>query len=303
MTHLACHGVEPFFELGIVSRPSVRTALKQREETLTVAERRVVAVLLANYPSAALTSISQLASQAGVSDPTVHRLVLKLGFEGYPEFQRALLAEVDARMNSPLSRLESSAGEPHAEDTLQTMLGSLTLAIGKTAELASREDFERTVSLLADPGRTVLCCGGRASGFFAAWLAVLLSQVRARARHVEPSLERGSELLADLAPGDVLVVYDYRRYQESVVHFARAAHDLGAQVVLFTDEWRSPIASFADAVLVSYVQSASPFDTKVPVIAQTESIVAALVQRAPIEAKARLKRIEALRTGRVAEGA
>lgn len=295
--------MEDFIERGAVTRQTVRVALKQREASFTVSERRVVAVLLANYPSAALTSISQLAGQAGVSDPTVHRLVLKLGFEGYPEFQRALLAEVDARMNSPLSRLESSADEPHAEDTQQTMLHSLTLAIGKTAEQASREDFERAVSLLADQQRTVLCCGGRASGFFAAWLAVLLSQVRPRARHVEPSLERGSELLADLAPGDVLAVYDYRRYQESVVEFARAAHALGAQVVLFTDEWRSPIAGFANAVLVSCVQSSSPFDTKVPVIAQTEAIVASIVQRAPVEAKARLKRIEALRAGHVAEDA
>jgi len=281
----------------------VRTLLEQREETFTVSERRVVGVLLANYPSAALTSISQLAGSAGVSDPTVHRLVLKLGFEGYPEFQRALLAEVDARMNSPLSRLEASAAEPHAQDMQQAMLGSLTLAIGNTAEQASREDFEAVVSLLADPRRIVFSCGGRASSFIASWLVTLLSQLRSHTRHIEPSLERGSEALADLEPGDVLVVYDYRRYQESVVQFARAAKTLGAQVVLFTDEWRSPISSFADAVLVSLVQSASPFDTKVPALAQTESIVAALVHRLPDEATARLKRIEALRAGRVADDA
>lgn len=285
-------------------RASVRTLLKQREETFTVSERRVVAVLLANYPSAALTSISQLAGQADVSDPTVHRLVLKLGFEGYPEFQRALLTEVDARMNSPLSMLEASASEPHEQDMQQAMLGSLTLAIGHTAEQASRADFEAAVSLLADPAHTVFCCGGRASSFLATWLVVLLSQFRPHARHVEPSLERGSEALADLEAGDVLVVYDYRRYQESVVQFARAAKTLGARIVLFTDEWRSPIAGFADAVLVSFLHaSASPFDSKVPALAQTESLAAALVQRLPDEAKARLKRIEALRAGRVAEGA
>ncbi len=285
-------------------RASVRTLLKQREETFTVSERRVVAVLLANYPSAALTSISQLAGQADVSDPTVHRLVLKLGFEGYPEFQRALLTEVDARMNSPLSMLEASASEPHEQDMQQAMLGSLTLAIGHTAEQASRADFEAAVSLLADPARTVFCCGGRASSFLATWLVVLLSQFRPHARHVEPSLERGSEALADLEAGDVLVVYDYRRYQESVVQFAHAAKTLGARIVLFTDEWRSPIAGFADAVLVSFLHaSASPFDSKVPALAQTESLAAALVQRLPDEAKARLKRIEALRAGRVAEGA
>mgnify|MGYP001548138973 CR=1 FL=1 len=286
-----------------MARPPVRVLLKQREATFTASERRVVAVLLANYPSAGLTSISQVAGQAGVSDPTVHRLVLKLGFDGYPEFQRALLDEVDVRMNSPLSRLESLADEHHAEDTQQAMLRSLTLAIGKTAERASREDFELAVSLLADTQRTVFSCGGRASRFLASWLVVLLSQLRPHARHVEPSLERGSEALADLDAGDVLVVYDYRRYQDSVVQFARAAHELGARIVLLTDEWRSPIASFADAVLVSLVQSASPFDTKVPALAQTESLVAALVHRLPVEATTRLKRIEALRAGRVAEDA
>jgi DNA-binding MurR/RpiR family transcriptional regulator len=244
---------------GIVTRPTVRTLLKQREDTFTVSERRVVAVLLANYPSAALTSISQLAGQADVSDPTVHRLVLKLGFDGYPEFQRALLAEVDARMNSPLSLLESSAYEPHAEDVQQAMLGSCTVAIGRTAEQASREDFELAVSLLADPARTVFSCGGRASSFIASWFVVLLSQLRSHARHIEPSLERGSEALADLEAGDV--------------HVSLLA------------------------------PSASPFDTKVPVLAQTEAIVAALVQRLPDRAKARLKRIEALRAGRVAEDA
>lgn len=284
-------------------RPPVRVLLKQREATITASERRVAAVLLANYPSAGLTSISQLAGQAGVSDPTVHRLVLKLGFDGYPEFQRALLDEVDVRMNSPLSRLESLADEHHAEDTQQAMLRSLTLAIGKTAERASREDFELAVSLLADTQRTVFSCGGRASRFLASWLVVLLSQLRPHARHVEPSLERGSEALADLEAGDVLVVYDYRRYQDSVVQFARAAHELGARIVLLTDEWRSPIAGFADAVLVSLVQSSSPFDTKVPALAQTESLVAALVHRLPVEATTRLKRIEALRAGRVAEDA
>ncbi len=284
-------------------RPPVRVLLKQREATITASERRVAAVLLANYPSAGLTSISQLAGQAGVSDPTVHRLVLKLGFDGYPEFQRALLDEVDVRMNSPLSRLESLADEHHAQDTQQAMLRSLTLAIGKTAERASREDFELAVSLLADTQRTVFSCGGRASRFLASWLVVLLSQLRPHARHVEPSLERGSEALADLEAGDVLVVYDYRRYQDSVVQFARAAHELGARIVLLTDEWRSPIAGFADAVLVSLVQSSSPFDTKVPALAQTESLVAALVHRLPVEATTRLKRIEALRAGRVAEDA
>ncbi|RKP49407.1 MurR/RpiR family transcriptional regulator [Trinickia fusca] len=278
---------------------SVRVLLQHKHDTFTVAEKRVIGVLLANYPSAALTSISNLACQAGVSDPTVHRLVVKLGFEGYPEFQKALLAEVDERMNSPLSMLETAAYAQSAVDLDKAMLGSLAVSVGKTAEHATRHDFEQAVALLADMGHAVYCCGGRASGFLASRLVTLLCHLRPRARHIEPSLERAHEVLVDIDAGDVLVVYDYRRYQESVVQFAQAAHARGARILLFTDEWRSPIASFAETVLVSFAQTASPFDTKVPALAQSESLIAALVQRLPDQAKARLQRIEALRSADV----
>ncbi|WGS44943.1 MurR/RpiR family transcriptional regulator [Burkholderia sp. JSH-S8] len=276
----------------------MKLLLQQKEHSLTAAEKRVVGVLLANYPSAALTSISQLANQASVSDPTVHRFIVKLGFEGYLEFQKAVLIEVDERMNSPLSLLESAAYDPNIADIERTMLGSLALAVGKTAEHATPDDFERAVALIADTRHGVWCCGGRASGFLAQRLVAHLSQLRARARQIEPSLERAHEGLVDIEAGDVLVVYDYRRYQDSVGQFARIAQQRGARIVLFTDEWRSPIANFAEAVLVSFVQAfASPFDTKVPALAQSESLIAALVQRLPDQAKARLKQIEALREG------
>jgi len=274
---------------------SVRSLLQAKEDALTAAEKRVTAVLLANYPSAALTSISQLAGQAGVSDPTVHRLVVKLGFDGYPEFQKALLDEVDERMNSPLALLEAAAYARHMTDIEQTVLCSAALALGRTTEQASPADFERAVGLLADTGHAVYCCGGRASGFITSHLATHLALLRPQVRLIAPTLELAHEALIDLHAGDVLVVYDYRRYQDTVIAFARAAHERGARVVVFTDTWRSPIAQFADAVLASFVQAAAPFDTKVPALAQTEALITALVQRLPDEAKARLKQIEALR--------
>lgn len=285
-------------------RSSVKLLLQQKENTLTVSEKRIVGALLANYPRAALSTISQLASQASVSDPTVLRLVAKLGFDSYPEFQKAVLAEVEERMNSPLSLLESAAYDSHVVDIERTMLGSLAMTVGKTAEFAAPGSFDRAVDLLADTRHAVWCCGGRASGFLAQRFAAHLSQLRARCRQIEPSLERAHEGLVDIEAGDVLVVYDYRRYQDSVVQFANVAQQHGAHIVLFTDEWRSPIANFAEVVLVSFVHNAaSPFDTKVPALAQSESLVAALVQRLPDQAKARLKQIEALRTAVAGSGA
>ena len=64
--------------------------VRERLGQMTPSERRVARTLLATYPSAGLESLPQLAESAGVTGPTVLRFVRKVGFEGYPDFQRSL---------------------------------------------------------------------------------------------------------------------------------------------------------------------------------------------------------------------
>lgn len=278
-----------------MAKLSIRDTLADRASGFTASELKVAETLLASYPSAALTSISNLAAQAGVSDPTVYRLVVKLGFDGYPAFQRALLAEVDEAMNSPLSRLGASTHGGPGEDFQKPLLASLAMSVSRVAHCASPEDFDTAVDLLGEPRSSVFCTGGRSSAFLAARFTSLLTHVRPKVRHIEPALERANEVLVDIGPDDVLVVYDYRRYQKTVIDFAAAAQRLGAKIILFTDEWKSPIAGFSAATLTSFVRTDSPFDTKVPALAQTETLIAALIARFPEETRQRFESIEAIR--------
>jgi hypothetical protein len=81
-------------------RPASRQGMTIREVlmhpglALTPSEEKIVQLLLTDYPTSGLGSASSLARRAGVSDPTVVRLVMKLGYEGVPDFQAKLLAEV-----------------------------------------------------------------------------------------------------------------------------------------------------------------------------------------------------------------
>src|SRR5215467_7389922 len=69
---------------------------------LTPAERKVARALLAEYPVRGLQPVAKLAQTAGVSAPTVIRLVGKLSFDSYADFQLSLKSEVSARLSSPL---------------------------------------------------------------------------------------------------------------------------------------------------------------------------------------------------------
>src|SRR5262249_23101257 len=82
---------------------TVAERLQLKLAELTPAERKVARALMAEYPVRGLQPVAKLAAAAGVSAPTVVRLVSKLSFESYAGFQQSLKSEVSARLWSPLT--------------------------------------------------------------------------------------------------------------------------------------------------------------------------------------------------------
>ncbi len=94
----------------------LRDEIFQRMDELTPAERKVARTLLARYPAAGLESSAALAAAAGTSKPTVLRLLARLGFGSYPDFQQRLRTEVTRSMSgSPLSRARDRRAAPSGD--------------------------------------------------------------------------------------------------------------------------------------------------------------------------------------------
>ena len=130
---------------------------------MTPSERRVARTLLATYPTAGLESLPQLADGAGVTGPTVLRFVRKIGFEGYPDFQRSLRHEVQARTEG-LPSLYQTKGATQADDVLRDSHQAFVRALEATlASTSLEEDLAQVVSLLADAKRRIWFVGGRFS--------------------------------------------------------------------------------------------------------------------------------------------
>jgi DNA-binding MurR/RpiR family transcriptional regulator len=276
--------------------------LRNRVASLSPAERKLARVLLATYPTAGLESVARFAERAAVSPPTVTRFVGKLGFRGYPEFQRVLRDEVQARLSSPLARYREERTGHRADSLLTDALEVSRANLQTTQELISHRDFEEVVELLADPRRRVLVVGGRVSGQLARYLAAQLHLLRPGVGMVEAERTAPAQQLVDLRKGDLLIVFDYRRYQADTIESARVAAAQGCAVVVFTDPWLSPAANCARQVIVSSVETVGPFDSLVGATAAVEALVAALLSRLGPKAQARMQSLESLRaTGVLAE--
>lgn len=271
---------------------SVRRAVQQSMERLSNSERKVARALLAGYPGSGLTTVADLATAAGVSPPTVIRFTARLGYDGYPQLQRAIVHEVNEGMGSPLAQYgdtRRSEGEEVLDHAVRTIQSSLERSF---SELSSW-DFKRVVRLLSDESREIRVVGGRFSRLLADYLSSHLHLLRGRVQLMsEPGLERLAAI-ADAGPSTLLVVFDYRRYDEAVGQFAVDMKSRGSSVVLLTDNWLSPVAKIADVVLTSRVEAPSPFDSLVPAMALTEALIAALTDAVGDRGRERLERLEA----------
>ena len=258
------------------SSETIGEEVRERLGQMTPAERRVARTLLATYPSAGLESLPHLAESAGVTGPTVLRFVRKVGFDGYPDFQRSLRREVQARSEGISSLYATRAVD--GSDLLGQSRAAFTRALDSTLASASLHDeLDGVVALLADPKRKVWFVGGRFSHVAATYLALQLRMLRSGCAIVDQEPTRRIEDAMEIGRRDVVCVFDYRRYQADTLHVADRATERGAELIVFTDPWLSPAAERARHVLISHADSSSPFDSLLGSFALTEVIAAHVV--------------------------
>jgi len=252
----------------------------------------VARTLLATYPTAGLESLPQLAEGSGVTGPTVLRFVRKIGFDGYPDFQRSLRTEVQARTEG-LPALYTTKGATQGDDVLRQTQEAFGRALDATLTSASlEEELAGVVALLSDPKRRIWFVGGRFSQLAATYLCLQMRFLRTGCAMVGEEPERRVLDSLELSKRDVLCLFDYRRYQPDTIAAGRLAAEQGAVVIAFTDPWLSPAVEYARHVLISHADSVSPFDSMLGAFALTELIASKVVGVLGDDGRARVAELE-----------
>lgn len=270
---------------------TVAETLRARRADLTPAELRVAQALLADYPSAGLQSALGLAEAAGVSTPTVVRLMAKLGFPNWASVQSGLRAELSAKTAGPVQLYPTSRT---GASVLERFEAALVPGLQRTLQTTDPVEFARAVELLADRSRSVLLAGGRVSGALADYLGRSLQVSRPDVRVVTPTASGRVLALLDVTRHTTVVVFDYRRYDHDTVTFGREAARLGAAVLLFTDPYLSPLSSSASVLLTSFVAGPPPFVSLASAMALVEAVTLGVVEAQRPKVRRRLQAFDRL---------
>lgn len=257
---------------------NVLERIKRLSIAATTSEKIIIDYFLDNYPINALGNLQEISTKAGCSIPTVQRMVVKLGFSGFPEFHKSVLETFSQeKSNSPLSRMQQQMGlqENNADSDLanQGNYHQTLNNIQETFEFLPPRLLLQAAEILANDKLAVWCLGGRFTGTLATLFARHLKTVRHRVREFNPYEGALADIYADSTSETVLFVTDIRRYDKPTIKLCEAAKEKKATIILVTDNWISPAEKSADIVIPVYTNSPSGWDSNACLLVVLEEIM------------------------------
>lgn len=263
-------------------------------DNLTRAERQLALSVLENYPASGLGPLTALAKDAAVSVPTVARMVQKLGFGGYPEFQAGLREELSAQIKTPIAKHDTWAEAAPSEHILnkfaQAVMDNMRLTLGQIAP----DDFDRACGLMADENRHLYIVGGRITHTLAEYMFLHMQVIRRHLTLVQSTANTWPHYLLNAKEGDVFVIFDVRRYENNTLKLAEMAHARGALIILMTDQWRSPIHQMAEVCFCNRIGAPSAWDSMATAMLLLETMISAVQTLNWGETKERLEELEGM---------
>ena len=264
-------------------------------DKLTPSERRIADVLFDSDLMVGLENVATLAQRAKVSGPTVIRFATKLGFEGFPQLQAVLREDLGARLASPLDHYKQVKWHGDTSVSIATAARVFNAGVTHTLNRLRSSTLKKVCELVLNPSRSVHLLGGRFTQHIAEMLWGHLHQLRPDTHIMHSGVVSLRESALDFGKGDILIVFDIRRYQSDIVELARVARSNGATLVLITDPLLSPIVKWAKHVFICDLDSPSLHLSLVPCLALVEAFIAELNVAAGDAGRERIARLEELR--------
>lgn len=267
--------------------------IKNQMPAFSKGQRLIANYVLEHYEKAAYMTASRLGSLVGVSESTVVRFASELGFEGYPEFQRAL-QELIRNMLTSVQRIEVTNSLIGDGDVLEKVLMSDAEKIKRTLEGVDRKSFAEAIQKIVN-ARNIYIIGVRSSSSLAGFLNFNLQMVLPNIRFVQTT--SGSEMfeqIMHLSKEDTMIAISFPRYSTRIINAVEYAKEVGADVIALTDSRRSPIAAYADQLLTAESDMVSYVDSLVAPLSIINAIIVAVARERQESFSEQLKKLETI---------
>ena len=252
--------------------------LQEKEPTFSKGQKRIARYITDSYDKAAFMTANRLGKTVGVSESTVVRFAVDLGFDGYPSMQKAMREMVLNRLTS-VQRIEVANNRLGDQDVVSMVLHADMEKLRQTSETISREEFNTAVDAILKAKR-VYILGVRSvaplANFLGHYLNYMFNNV-----HVISGFSAGEmfEKIVSVNSEDVIIAFSFPRYSASTTKGARYCRSAGATVIGITDSKESPLGQCSDHVLVAKSDMVSLVDSLVAPLSLVNALIVAIAAK------------------------
>ena len=256
----------------------ILSILQSRAPTFSKGQRLIARYITESYDKAAFMTANRLRRPVGVSESTVVRFAVDLGFDGYPSMQKALQEMVRNRLTS-VQRIEVANDRLGGHDVVSMVIQSDMEKLRQTEEKLSREAFHAAVQAILGAKR-VYIVGARSTAMLAGFLGYYLNYMLNNV-HVVTASGTGEmfERIVGIRPEDVLIAFSFPRYSASTAKAADYCRSTGATVIAITDNPDSPLAQCADHLICAKSDMVSLVDSLVAPLSVVNALIVDIASR------------------------
>lgn len=260
-------------------------------ESLSKGQKRLADYIVSSYEKAVYLTAARLGEEVGVSESTVVRFAMRLGFKGYPEFQRALEELLRNKLNS-IQRMEVAYDRIDEGRVLETVLRSDAEKVQRTLDTIDAGAFDTAVDALLS-ARKIYVVGIRSCAplaeFLCYYLRLMLEDVTLVETHNPSEI---FEQMMRVSTNDVVVGISFPRYSLRTLKAVEFAKNRGANVITITDSVNAPMTAFSSCNLIAKSDMVSIVDSLVAPLSVINALIVAIGMRRQDAVSATLEELE-----------
>ena len=255
-------------------------------------KKQVAKYIADNYIDAAFLTAAELARRSSVSEPTVIRLAVDLGYAGFPEMRSALQDKVQGKLTT-LSRLKGShrfkASKNPAVQSLVTDMSNLE----NTLHNINVRTLNRVVNRIVQADKVIIL-GYKMSSCLAQFFQMALKKSIDNTVAVTTSPGQFQEELVFTTERSVVISISFPRYTKAAVQDFRMAKQKGVATIVITDSELAPLIDHATDYLLARCDFVSYIDSFAAAMSLLCAIATAVSIKSEDETLPRLEELEEL---------
>lgn len=269
------------------------TEIESRMADFSKSQRYLASYIIEHYEKAAYMTAAKLGAAVNVSESTVVRFAIEIGFDGYPEMQKALQNYSRNRLTT-LQRLDIANDRLGGDNLLKNVLTQDMDRIRSTLDYVSPEDFDKAIDKIFS-AKNIYIFGAMSSNILARFLDNYLQIAFNNVTNVQPINSSGIlQQLIHLNENDVFISISFPRYSNNTLIATAYAKKCGANIISITDSPSSPLAEYADELLLAKSDMMSYADSLVAPLSLINAIIVAVGMRNNESLERNLTKLETL---------